>query len=803
MSTKVQLSDEALKGAIINHWKGLGIAITDQTSNDMVKEVRGKMKEGTDDELRLALSELKMDLTPDDPTISSSNRLIVTAESVIKNYALGSYVLKNASLEGMSRDEVSRLISDLSAMASANGRTMKEQRTWISAEIHRLQKRIKRISDEMANLSNFDESDESAKAEILQLIDSSPELQQATQKEHVATPYKMVTNKDGKTLPQAAYKLKGENVSEAAKLQYDAKEIEIINNAFEGKNSGVIRQMDDVNPDKRKGAEKGATRTTNKILWTRRRFAWEKALGNEDTPLYQARKGLYQSYVKAKQKEATKLKLNIDSLDRIRLVTKKQGNIEEKNLTGIREHFHGAANKDHVEALDNRILSYETTLKEDKNRYASNLEKYGKDKQELEEVEAQLEQLMQATEFAPSESGQEALDFDPEFLHGLDRTPSSAEGLSAWQRQKAKIGPNVWGINPDGTLSTEAAPGTETTWQKGQALYQKFDQPSKQTEMDVNTILTYRDAPKITQKFKVGPYAKDADIQRFIERLEKNSTKGWGADLKKKVANTAANWDILYNLSKKNISKEDQSKALGLDSNMKTNTQEEVAMDTIFRQMPGVNDTEVRTLVAGNENTPDWILMFMAENDPDVQTKAISELEKPSRGWTYNKDENGDPVTTSGEGDGNWIWTKKKGKGATSSVSLSYREHKAGAFSYRESAEQNSMQPLLDEQAEIAQERNELVNKERISPDQDFTQERNSLRQRENQVQDKINTSYTNQLEDGPNAMGQQPQGSQGATDVTTAPTPKIPPAPVIPIPAPQAPVGATASKTWGNMFRK
>ena len=153
MSQPVVFSDQDLQAAIVSHFKEQGVTINEDTARQLTQEVRGKLKQSTDDELKLALSEMKMELSP---TIASSEPSALYAHSVVNTNAK-IYNIVNSAFKNMNRDDVTQAMAQLAQAANSNGATLKEQKNIIAKEIHNAQRNLSRVESKIKSISGFDE----------------------------------------------------------------------------------------------------------------------------------------------------------------------------------------------------------------------------------------------------------------------------------------------------------------------------------------------------------------------------------------------------------------------------------------------------------------------------------------------------------------------------------------------------------------------------------------------------------------------------------------------------------------------
>jgi len=522
----------------------------------------------------------------------------------------------------------------------------------MEAQKHAAQKRLKRAQDNVARLASFDETDEASQAKILDLI-KNPKLQELSQKEHAAL----------KMGQPGAPRIRGEQ-TESKLVGYKPEDIKMLNEAFNGNNSTQLKthEMPIISGNRDTGRRKDV------ILWSRARFAFERAIGNGDTPLYQHRYATYVNYVALNQQMIMVSQSEIINLEALLNVSVKKMSASEHFIDTAREHFHSKIDANSAIKMSELINRYIYGVSQMADEVMNEMKKDMQFKEEIRTIEAELARLSEQP--APKSVGGEAKSFDPEYVYNLHRT-DKGKFEAGNQRQSANLPPNAWNISSDPSKFNDPIAGENKTWKLGYSLYEKMDPPSAKTQQDVRTLLTYRnDDTKITQPVQIGPYAKDEVLEELQSKLEKLPTRGWDEELKRKVAAGAnTHWALLWNLGKQNITKDDFLKLLGKNEQeyvtLANGTKE--SLKNIFRQWPSVNSKTVRDQVIANDNTPDWVLMYMAQFESDVQIVAKGRLAK--RGWKVKENENREPILDS---DGNWIWIKTKG--ATASMSLSFRE---------------------------------------------------------------------------------------------------------------------------------
>lgn len=736
MSNQIQFNDQDLKQAIMSHWANQGVQVMENTADQMVQQVKSKLKNNTSDELKLALSELKLELTP---TTSASEYHNLLIASHLKNIKTASYILLEKTAEAyknMGRQEIMSLLGDLTQLAKESGRTLEEQKKYIDSLIGKIDKRLVRVTEQISALSNFDEKNTADQDAIVALI-ANPQLQQLTEQEHASL-------KGGRAGKE----------SEAKRVGYTPEQIKLINQAFSPASGSVLPTMN--------SGYVSEGRSNERILWTRKRFAFERALGRDNTSLYQKRKAQYQGYVVYKKREALQLKEQRHNLDRLRTVGRSRQKLSENLLTRTVEHAHTAANKAAMEQIAVAMMKYREFLTSEEEFYSKYLQEYGRGEQNLKMIQQDIADLVAIENPEPISAGDEKVSFDPEALFELRRDSQQGEAI----RQPAKIGPSVWSITPEGGEKAFTK-GMDTTWQNGQAIYKTLDPETKQSQMDARTILTYRDSPKITQNFKVGPYATDEQVQSFVQRLENLPTRGMSDQAKKELADGNAHWSLLWNLAKKDVTKDNFSKELGFSGYQGTNGKEKALIDYVYKQMPSVNSQDIRMMVAGNKNTPDWVLMYIAESDPSLQTFAQKQL--GLRGWKIKKDAEGNPQVS--DKDGSWIWEKTK----TASITLSPREAQTTPAIPISSPTAPGVSPqmrsMMDQSSELDRQNQELLKKRQaltVQMQQETAKSANP-------------------------AGGQAPTPTQ-ATDNTNAPKP--------PAPLPFAPIASWKSGlSWREKF--
>jgi len=520
MSTKANFENqkgttffENLKGAILNHWKEDGVYIADQTAVQMAEEVASKMKAPTLDELRLALSELKLDLNP---TEARTNDMVVTAKSVISKSIDALH--KVGGFGGATREEVEMASKEIINLAKRTGNSIKQERE----EIQKRKKRTKRLRETVYNkinaINNFEDDSEDSQKEILDLVANNPQLQELVQKEYEALPYDW-----GAGGPVQKHQLKGPNTSEVNKIGYTPENIQALNEAFgggKGKNPFMIQAV-----DQRK-------KVTDRLLWTRKRFAFERAIGNADKPLYAKKLGFYQAYVTLYKRQAAILTEAIQDMDRIMVSTRKQTNKGKVYVTKVVEHLHSkSVNKD---ALEDAQAVYEAEVR----KYAEEKAELGSDSVEYEKIQRELDQLAEKEETEPVLTDSGSMNFDPEFIYGLGKKGGKAH-------QQATIAPNVWSITPEGSVAANPLEDTDISWKYGHALYDYLDTYTKETERDVNDVLKkYEEKKKVDQKFAESPYATEEQIADFEER-EESYVNGWTREKKRKNVSKYSKLGIL------------------------------------------------------------------------------------------------------------------------------------------------------------------------------------------------------------------------------------------------------------------
>jgi len=654
MSTQVSFNDEDLKNAIKKHFQGQGdvpVIIPDDMLNQLVQDFKTKQKKHTIEEFKLLLSELKMELQP---SVATVNIGMIVESDVKPIQNVFAALWREGGWGNATRNEISQLLAHLSSIARQNGKSIPEQRKLIEAEKSKLRHKIDALNSKVAEYNNFNENDKTSQEEMFNIIEQYPRLQELSAKEH-------------EVLSGARIKHPSTGDSEAARMEYTPEDIALLNKIFVGKNSGKPEMMTFA---RSKG--NGKQQIADRLLWTKKRFAFEKALDpeRENSELYTKRLAYYQQYVGSKKAEASELKIQMNMLDRILLASRTKNQITERFNTKMSEHFHGGAGvKDEpMQQLDSIVSKYQMDLREELNLIKSAGAEYSESDKKIVEIEAKLDAFMDLENPEPVMSSRDELAFDPERIFEL-RAPHMP---GAPTYQKATLPPNVWSVTQEGTISSQPLTGNEATWEQGYALYSKFDKPNKQSENAKHNIIRLENQPKVTQPINVNPYATEDQSQDAESAKQKNLAQPWDEATKRAVAGGPANWVLLWNLAKKSIDKEHPLNE---------------GEDGYFKKHPAINSSAVRLQVISNKYTPDWIVMYVAEADKELQTKAINELGQ--RGWTLKTEKKEDPATgkidklPAVDSTGAWIWQRK---GIKSSMQISFRE-----------AQMNPVQPMLDQ----------------------------------------------------------------------------------------------------------
>lgn len=659
MSQIINYTDDDLVSAIVTYWGNQGVTVNQNTAQQLAQEVRAKLKENTLDELKLALSEMKMELSPSTAGLREDAILAISAlngTNQIQN------LIKNADFGNMARNEVEEFLAQLASAAERTGISIKQQRQLLAKDIHNKQRQLDRVEQRIKSYSAFNESSEADQKEILELVNNAA-LQQLTEKEHA-------------TLGGA----RASKEPESKKVGYSPEQILEINKAFspftQDKNGNKTPLFTKNLPTFSFGEQLQQGRSNERLLWTRKRFAYERALGRENSKLYAKRLVQYRTYINTMMYERLALTQSIASKQRLAIAA---GNIaEQTKATEAIEHFHYDPEKGkNVDFLQLRkyLSSYLVQLKEKENAYLSSLKESSVTDAAVEEADKRIQDFMNALEAdtlpeaTPSRESELAL-FDPEYIFTEGRQGrESEEGEGSKFRQKSKLAPNDWSYkNLEQNVPEIAAKLAEspTTWKKGWAIFNWGDRLSDDTKTDVGTILRQKISPKITQMVQLSPYATDEEKSYIINNIDRFNRSGLTDASKMNMASGPWHWSILWNLSKDKISKKTfVSELLGPKSDYAALPDGTKALvSEIYKQYPKVNADEVRLAVANNETTPDWILMYIAQHDRQLETFALNKLGK--RGWRVKKTPDGNPEISNGD----WVWDRVK----KASMILSYRE---------------------------------------------------------------------------------------------------------------------------------
>lgn len=728
MSQPVVFSDQDLQAAIVAHFKEQGVTINEDTARQLTQEVRRKLKKSTDDELKLALSEMKMELSP---TISSSNSSYLHAHSVVNTNA-NIYNIVNSAFKNMTRDDVTQAMAQLAQAANTNGKTLKEQRNVISKEIHNAQRNLSRVETKIKSISGFDEESEAERKQILELIDDD-NLQKITEKEHSAL---------GKT--------RASKDSESKRVGYTPQEIKALNRSFspsrKDAEGNVVQEYTNNLPTLSFG-EVGENRSNERLLWTRKRFAFERALGRENEPLYAKRVTQYRTYIAILMHERLVLGQLIASKQRLIIATGKIA--EQTQATQAIEHFHYDAEKGkniNFLQLKNLLSAYVEGLRQAENNYLLSLKDVKVTDEEMDDVENEINEFLNSLNAGTEpeayvQRSSEKATFEPEYVYSQARQGrTNDQDESAKFRQEGKLAPNDWSFKNIEQHAPEVAAKIEkepTTWRKGWAIFNWGDKPSKATKTDVGTILKPKISPKITQTVQLSPYATDKEKEFVINNINRFNTTGLDEGSKLRMANGPWHWAILWNLSKDKISKQTFMSELFGKRNDLVNLPDGVQAlaEEVYKQYPKVNPEAVRMEIAKNDATPDWILMYMAQHDRDLESFVLNKLGQ--RGWRVKKTAEGNPEIH----DGDWVWSRVK----KSSLRMGFREAQVQTTEITPTQENPQLQQLINQQ-------NGLNNQDQ------------NLQQQRKQLQDKMNKIKNQQ------PIPQTPQTtSSQAMDSTTA----------------------------------
>ena len=713
MEEQIQFNDESLKRAIVVFWSKQGIVVDDTTAQKFVKDIRDKMKSSTTSELQLALSELKMELTPEAEASLEYGKVIkASMTSFSKLFSDVENILLKVEAGKLSRDDL-RIISD--ELKQITGTVGKKNRKW---QLEVLKTRIEQKNQEYK--------------QILAMLDAVDNYDKASDVDGEIE--KLASNKK---LKQIA--LSQEDLFNAS-LQKNPR---ITGSQFESSMGESLNKLDDLtgsfewtNPETKKKVK----------IWTRKRLNFELQLGITDPAklkYWEYKKDLYKDFVSYYKQLETLVGEQLSSMMRISEIMNTPIQKMDQLATFIPSmYYHSKPEKGEkglgqaTEQLTEKRMQERTDLERASETIAKMREMrklleeakelFGEytdeialaetlDKKQEEVAKFRASKFVSEIEYSsiprsnmtPEElksltSLHPVLErklFDQSFIGGalnlLDPRGPGAANLTEEerlyrQRVKSDAPANAWTLGnirktDEGTI--RKINSSPVTWKKGFDIYYHSFWPENEVdkkrlaETNNNCIRGIRKAIfPLIKAISTDPSMNPEERKNALRDVEKYKS-GITEDRKKAFAlDRKIHWSTLFNLAKGDIERSDPETYIKNSQEAEQFTEQimrkypslrskkEYLENQIHRQIKDANPINIRSMVAINPHTPDWVLMYMAQTDEHLQAIALSELNK--RGWIPKLDENGVPVTS----ETNWVFEKNNSQSEATVAKISSRD---------------------------------------------------------------------------------------------------------------------------------
>jgi len=516
MSELIQFNDEDLKKAIVQYWGGQGITIADETAMKLVEEVRSKMQNQTLDELKLAINQLKLELSSEKEASLNFNIIINSSSKFLNSLA------KFSAFEEMKKEEIKEAFKNLIEAAQKAGQDLPTFRQNLKSEKDKLIKRLRLIKDKIDRLNNYDPNTDFEGN--LDKLTKNKELVDVSNLENDILAGKRITGKKRKSDYEFINKNQLKNLDDIL---------------------GVIDWKIELDEN------------TYKLLrvWSRKRFNFEKLLGNNIKKFYQTQLRRYASYLQyLTDKESFYLK-RINEIEHLSTVSREKNQILERYISEESNYYKNLpANKDLTQELVMAIKAREENLKKEWEELKNNIANSAKNIKELKdenvkEISRILNEIQEIQFNQPAIADlSEKYFFDPDFITWA----MGKKGITETRQYTSPfLGTDKWNVET-GNKFDQVINNMETTWKKGQIIYWAQNPPNESTKDDANTVS--RGKPErvtaLTQDVNISPYMTD-EQKKMVKSIAKNYSGGWLDETKFEVArNPKTHWHLLFTLSK-------------------------------------------------------------------------------------------------------------------------------------------------------------------------------------------------------------------------------------------------------------
>jgi regulator of replication initiation timing len=267
-------------------------------------------------------------------------------------------------------------------------------------------------------------------------------------------------------------------------------------------------------------------------------------------------------------------------------------------------------------------------------------------------------------------------------------------------------------------------PSFRHTRYKFKTIYDTIDPAGEKMQRKINNIMQNNPSgyvAKIDQRFTQSPQLSEKEqleLELNFKQLTNLSTMS--EDTKLDLAkNPHTHWALLFSLA--------------IYKKTKQRIDEETSTEKHTQHEANINSKEVRAMVVENKNTPNWILMFIAEHDPEVGKLAEKKLFE--RGYSITI-KGGKVIVDTENGTGAWVWTKhKKSKASVENNFI---------VTAQTSQVQNLLQQIkqINTQIESLQKQQENLNRQKEQLGQQVDNARQRAAQEPNPNEFKDTTNY-------------------------------------------------------------
>jgi hypothetical protein len=664
--------DSDLQNAIIEYWGAQSVIIPAENAMTMVEEVRSKIKNNTREELMMALSELKATLaSEEDISKAASFEFLMKKTNALINF------IKSVKIGPVTASVYDRPVADLRAKTVENlkqefesivgGLYVKENLTkrGFMDKIKSMKIELATIDKELSLMDDYDPmKDKDGKmSELLnnQAVDS------ATSKEA-----ELVIKARASKNPDA-FQVKYNNTM-------DPKEVKAIEQAF-GQNQWVMRTMN---------KDDGTSVKAPSLLWSRKRINYEMSKGRNLSGAitlqnYFDRMTLLTAKRISYLNAALQIKGRLQRLynpSKMRLTAHLVREESASWAMAEPEYVKNSAIKmaeqlrDEQQAL-NKIITEEKLVD---GARQEQLDSFLKIRAGENEINPQRWNALFAQEGEGAGPGlyrkptfiNEAMLLSPDMFSSFLTT---SEDPDKEFRVESQLPKNLWNLpqGVDASDATENLDEGQATSKLGRKIYEFASSKENPEQNQKSKVWLAQQFYKLMRPYEGTVTKQDAFRQKSryendseaLLRAEEEEAGEYALDgyrLKKRLELArmpGLNWKYYLGLSIANIDR--PSAETG-------HTQ-----DPLKAYNHEINPPLVRlTLISSNPSVPDWILMRMAQHDPEQEIHDAAELMLHERGWRIVwQDAKKKIPKTSGS---DWVWEKMRPRKKQSNFAISALE---------------------------------------------------------------------------------------------------------------------------------